>query len=195
MRLLFRILALAAALVAGALACSQPAPTPTPTPNVIMISVDTLRADHMSLYGYERETTPNLEALADDAVVFDAFFNAGGGTLKSHASLFTSLYPKVHRVTTRHRLDERHQTLAEVLRSNGYFTAAFVDAVWLRRKYGFAQGFDSFDQRGGNLVRILPEHSGPSFDSYFVYPEDLRHSKLVNVFRDFLLRKIGVTHF
>jgi arylsulfatase A-like enzyme len=111
----------------------------------------------MSLYGYERETTPNLEALADDAVVFDAFFNAGGGTLKSHASLFTSLYPKVHRVTTRHRLDERHQTLSEVLRSNGYLTAAFVDAVWLRRKYGFAQGFDSFDQRGGNLVRILPE--------------------------------------
>jgi arylsulfatase A-like enzyme len=150
---LVRIAALGAALVAGYLACSQPAPTP----NVILVSVDTLRADHMSLYGYERETTPHLEALARDAVVFEAFFNAGGGTLKSHASLFTSLFPKVHGVEPRRALGEAHRTLAEVLRSNGYATAAFTDIVWLRRKYGFAQGFDFYDQQGGNLVRILPE--------------------------------------
>ena len=73
----------------------------------------------------------HLEALAREAVVFDAFFNAGGGTLKSHASLFTSLYPEVHGVTPQRALAECFRTLAEVLLSRGYATAAFVDFAWL----------------------------------------------------------------
>jgi arylsulfatase A-like enzyme len=114
----------------------------------------------MSLYGHPHRTTPNLEALAREAVVFDAFFNAGGGTLKSHASLFTSLYPEVHGVNPKRALADDFRTLAEVLRARGYATAAFVDVAWLGRKYGFDQGFDHYDEQGGRLERILPEAIG-----------------------------------
>jgi arylsulfatase A-like enzyme len=110
----------------------------------------------MSLYGYERDTTPGLEALAREAVVFDEFFNAGGATLLSHATLFTSLYPGAHGVDNRTPIRRSERTLAEVLHARGYRTAGFSDVVWLTRKYGFAQGFDHYDDAGGNLAGILP---------------------------------------
>jgi len=148
--------ALLAAAAGIALACSAPPPEPPGDPNVVLVSIDTLRADHMSLYGYARPTTPNLEALAREAVVFDAFFNAGGGTPPSHASLFTSLYPQVHGVDRDTPLAGHETTLAELLHARGYKTAGFTDTVWLTSKFGFAQGFQTYDDRGGGLARILP---------------------------------------
>lgn len=128
------------------------------TPNIILISIDTLRSDHMSLYGYERPTTPFLEKWARQAVVFEEFSQNGGGTLPSHTTMLTSLYPRTHRVfpARKQPIPESWTTLAEHLRSRGYQTGGFVDCIWLMRKFGFSQGFDQFDEAGGHAQKILP---------------------------------------
>lgn len=132
--------------------------------NVILISIDTLRADHLSLYGYHRPTSPHLERLAKDAIVFDSFNYNGGGTLPSHMSMFTSLYPATHgvRPATARSLDSSVTTLTEVFKAAGYVTAGFVDGGWVRGKFGFRQGFDLYDDSGGNpetgrFANILPK--------------------------------------
>jgi len=130
-----------------------------PNSNVILISIDTLRADHMSLYGYDRDTTPHLEDFAREAVVFDSFVNNGGGTLPSHMSMMTSLHPQTHFILpeTGNTLQPERVTLAEALKAKGLATAGFVDGGWLRGKFGFDQGFDRYDDYGGHLVKILPK--------------------------------------
>lgn len=131
----------------------------SPDTNVILISIDTLRADHMSLYGYDRDTTPHLEEFAKEAVVFDEFVNNGGGTLPSHMSMMTSLHPQTHYILpeTGNTLQPERVTLAESLKAKGLTTAGFVDGGWLRGKFGFDQGFDRYDDYGGHLVKILPK--------------------------------------
>jgi len=130
-----------------------------PDTNVILISIDTLRADHMSLYGYKRDTTPQLEAFAKEAVVFDSFVNNGGGTLPSHMSMMTSLHPQTHFILPEsgNVLQPERVTLAESLKAKGLATAGFVDSGWLRGKFGFDQGFDRYDDYGGHFVKILPK--------------------------------------
>ncbi len=127
--------------------------------NVVLISIDTMRADRMSVYGYERKTTPFLEELSAKAVVFERFSHSGGGTLPSHMSMMTSLNPRTHGIThkNRRRLPDARVTLAEHLHNAGYATAAFTDAGWMRAKYGFEQGFDSYDDGGGRFAKILPK--------------------------------------
>ena len=127
--------------------------------NVVLISLDTLRADHLSAYGYERPTSPTLDALAEDGVLFEQFIQNGGGTLPSHMTMLTSLHPITHgiRPTTGRSLLPVHQTLAERLYAAGYQTAAFTDAGWMRSKFGFSQGFQIFDESAGHLERILPK--------------------------------------
>lgn len=131
-------------------------------PNIILISIDTLRADRLSVYGYRRPTTPHLEDFARDAVVFENAHHTGGGTLPSHLSILTSLYPTTHGVeeNATKPLHGRWATLSEALRDAGYATAAFVDAGWVRAKFGFAQGFDVFDEDAGGFARILPKAEG-----------------------------------
>lgn len=131
-------------------------------PNVILISIDTLRADRLSVYGYRRPTTPHLEDFARDAVVFENAHHTGGGTLPSHLSILTSLYPTTHGVTENDAkpLHGRWTTLSEALQDAGYATAAFVDAGWVRAKFGFAQGFDVFDEAAGGFASILPKAGG-----------------------------------
>jgi arylsulfatase A-like enzyme len=125
----------------------------------VLISVDTLRADHLSLYGYHRRTSPNLDALASASVVFDRFVNNGGGTLPSHLTMMTSLHPRAHGVSPYNgrSLAQAEITLAESLRAAGYATAAFVDAGWMKARFGFAQGFDLYDDGGGHLEILLPK--------------------------------------
>jgi len=91
--------------VLGVAACAPPASEKTPgaqaqaPPNVILISLDTLRADHLGSYGYHRPTSPNLDRFAaEDAILFEQVVNTGGGTLPVHTSMFTSLPPTVHDV-------------------------------------------------------------------------------------------------
>ena len=118
-----------------------------PPPNLLLVSVDTLRADHLSLYGYPRETSPFLEQLAEESIVFDQFFHSGGGTLPSHLSLLTSLSPAVHGIGPHNpvRLPDEITTLSEYLKKEGYSTAAFTDGGWMDGRYGFDQGFDIYD--------------------------------------------------
>jgi arylsulfatase A-like enzyme len=103
------------------------APTPQPdSPNVLLIVVDTVRATNLSLYGYQRRTSPRLEELAAHAVVFDRALSTAPWTLPSHASLFTGRYPHDLGADWLTRLDHRHPTLAETFAQEGYATAGFV---------------------------------------------------------------------
>jgi arylsulfatase A-like enzyme len=117
---------------------------------VVLISIDTLRRDHVSLYGYPRRTMPGLEALARKAVVFDDAVSTSSWTLPAHASLLTSTYPGVHGATSsKLGLSPSLPTLASTLRESGFFTQAVVTHVYLSREYGFGEGFDRH--------RYLPE--------------------------------------
>lgn len=127
--------------------------------NVVLVSIDTLRADRLSLYGYPRATSPFLDHLASEAIVFDGFYYTGGGTLPSHLSMLTSLYPANHGIGPRtpRRLEEERVTLAEVLHGAGFATAAFVGGGWLSARFGFDQGFDQFDESGHGFAENLPK--------------------------------------
>jgi arylsulfatase A-like enzyme len=121
-----------------------------PEPNVILISLNALRADHLKIYGYPEETAPNLSRLAGRGVVFGQAVAQSNWTLPSLASLFTSKY--VHSLgvySRRQKLPESELTLAEVLKANGYSTAAFTGGLDMTGAYGLAQGFDTyFDETG-----------------------------------------------
>lgn len=113
---------------------------------VVLVSIDTLRPDHLGLYGYARFTSPILDAFSRRGVVFEDASAAAPWTLPSHASLLTGLYPKSHRaVTFETRLPEEIPTLARVLRGAGWKTAAVVNTHWLKpNKYGVTRDFEDF---------------------------------------------------
>ena len=114
-------------------------------PNVVLVVLDTLRADRLGCYGWKRARTPNLDALAGRGVRFSDATSVATWTLPSHASLFTSTYPSQHGLWKDQRLSQDVVTLAEVLSDRGYHTAAFTESGFVTSEYGFARGFDSFD--------------------------------------------------
>jgi tetratricopeptide (TPR) repeat protein len=115
-------------------------------PPVILISIDTLRADHLSAYGYTRIRTPNIDSFAQGGTQFDHVDAQIPLTLPSHTSLFTSTYPFENRIEENaERVPEGVVTLASVLKSHGYQTAAFIASVFLEREMGIGQGFDFYD--------------------------------------------------
>ena len=121
-------------------------PREAPPPNVLLILIDTLRADRLGCYGWERAETPNLDALAGRGVLFSDASSAASWTLPAHASLFASAYPSEHGVwEPSQRLPDPFVTIAEVLRDHGYRTAAITDGGYVRARYGMAQGFDHFE--------------------------------------------------
>ena len=116
-------------------------------PNVILIVIDTLRADHLSAYGYERKTSPNIDRLAAQGVLYEQSISASSWTLPAHASLFTGLYPRDHQTTSESwELDDSYDTLAELLRGSGYHTGGFSNNVWTDSHSNLTQGFDTFLQ-------------------------------------------------
>ena len=139
---------LLAALLSVAGCSRNEAPRRAP---IILISIDTLRADHVGCYGYSRDTTPSIDSFANEGVRFTTAISQYPGTLKSHMSMFTSLYPEVHRVDEHSALDPRRPTLAEILKAAGYQTAGFAyDCRWLEPRYGFDRGFDRYEVTGAN---------------------------------------------
>jgi arylsulfatase A-like enzyme len=119
-----------------------------PLPNFIVISLDTLRADHLGCYGYERPTSIRLDELARESVLFEWAFSPAPNTPPAHMSLFTSLYPTVHGFTgDKDKLPDRRLTLSEYLREYGYRTFATTDGGYLSGRVGFGQGFERFDDR------------------------------------------------
>lgn len=115
-------------------------------PNVILISIDSLRADHLHAYGYDRDTSPNLDRLAAEGTRFETVMSPTSWTLPSHMTLMTSLPPEKHGVTTqRMRLPGNLDTLPARLQRAGYDTAGIVSATYLDGLFGFSRGFDEYD--------------------------------------------------
>jgi choline-sulfatase len=113
---------------------------------VIVISIDTLRADHLSCYGYRKIHTPNIDSFAENGTIFTAVDSQIPLTLPSHTALFTSLYPFSTRIEENaERVPPSAVTLASVLRARGYKTAAFIGSSMLEQRLGLDQGFDVYD--------------------------------------------------
>ncbi|MDE0903900.1 MAG: sulfatase [Planctomycetota bacterium] len=149
-------------------------PSPEPPQQVVLVVCDTLRADHLSLYGYSRPTSPNLEQLAQESTVYHRAQAAAPWTLPSHASIFTGLYPSEHGARTwsgddlkdlRDKgwsegnnvgpLAAHHTTLAELFQAHGWATGAVVaNVAYMHERYGIAQGFDSYQRQRGPVEEI-----------------------------------------
>jgi arylsulfatase A-like enzyme/Flp pilus assembly protein TadD len=126
-------------------ACSK---QEAPKPPIILISVDTLRSDHLPAYGYAKGSTPNIDALRRDGVLYEKAWSHAPLTLPSHTSMLTGLLPTEHGVRNNigYRFDgSRFRTLARVLRENGYRTGAAVSSYVLRSETGLDDGFDVYD--------------------------------------------------
>jgi arylsulfatase A-like enzyme len=115
-------------------------------PNVLVIVIDTLRADHLSSYGYGRPTTPNIDRIARQGVLFERAFSASSWTAPSHATMLTGRLPVEHQVEWNRNLDDQYPVIPEVLRKEGYRTAAFTgNSDWFSRRVGFGRGFIHFE--------------------------------------------------
>jgi arylsulfatase len=125
---------------------------------IVLISLDTLRADYVNSYGYRRfETTPVLDSLAAEGVLFESCIVVEPWTLTSHMSLFTGLRPARHGVGQMTVLPEGISTLAGLLRERGYQTQAFVDGGYMRSRWGFDRGFDGYEEAEfEGFQRLLP---------------------------------------
>jgi len=127
-------------------------PPPLAEANLVLISLDTVRADHMASYGYFRETTPRLDELARESVLFERCMAPMSTTLPSHTSMLTGVWPSEHGVLANikraevYERDDRLGTLSEVLSEAGYDTGAFVAAFPLRSTAGLSGGFDVYGE-------------------------------------------------
>ena len=116
--------------------------------NLILISVDTLRADRLSCYGYQANHTPHFDQWASEGVLFEQAFSEYPLTLPAHVTMLTGQTPLRHgiRENSGFHLDPQETTLAEILQSHQYRTAAFIGSYVLASEFGIAQGFDTFDE-------------------------------------------------
>ena len=143
-------LVLAICLLVVTAGCTAP---PSEPEGIVLIVVDTLRADHMGLYGYERATTPRLDALAATGSVFEHAFSASAWTLPGMASILTGQYPSVHGAGSGEIRGMRDgvTTLAERLSEAGFATGAVVNVAYMEPAFGMTGGFDSYD-----IVNAMP---------------------------------------
>lgn len=125
-------------------------------PNIILVSIDTLRADRLGAYGYHRDTSPEMDSLASTSVLFEWALSQAPNTSPSHMSMFTSLYPTVHGFTAAgNRLAGWRLTLAEYLRERGYRTLATTDGAYMRGWYGFDQGFEQYSDFKKGIAKAV----------------------------------------
>ncbi len=125
----------------------RPSERRDPRPNVVLVVIDTQRADRLGCYGYSRPTSPRLDALAADAVVFEDCISPAIWTLPAHASIFTGLFPSEHGANWNHQwVDGKLTTMAKVLQQAGYQTVAFSNNVYVSPLTNLARGFDWFVQ-------------------------------------------------
>jgi arylsulfatase A-like enzyme len=132
--------------------------------NVLLITLDTLRADHLGCYGYEKNTSPTLDALASTSIIFDHAIAQSAITPVSHASILTGLYPYNHGLRSLHggesyQLPDTRLTLAELMKANGYTTGGFVSAFPVTEHYGLHQGFETWDEefQKKDEIKVLSE--------------------------------------
>lgn len=113
-------------------------------PRIVLISIDCLRADHVGAYGYERDTTPHIDAFAENAVLFETAVSTAPMTLPSHTSMFTGLFPSRHDGSKWAKIASTTPYLPEILSRAGYQTDALVTGAYLSQDYGFERGFDFY---------------------------------------------------
>ena len=146
----FSALTVAALVTLPLVSCSGSSrPAEGESKNVLLITLDTTRADRLSSYGHSRTTSPNIDALAADGIRFERAMTTAAVTPISHASILTGLNPYQHDVRVffgpvGHFLTEEHPTLATLLRSNGWTTAAFISAYPASERFGLHWGFETF---------------------------------------------------
>jgi arylsulfatase A-like enzyme len=134
---------------------SLPEEFPT-SPNIVVIVVDSLRADHLSSYGYTRRTSPNVDLLAQQGVVFENAFSTAPWTKPSHASLLTGHYTSEHGADVDEPLDDRLPTLGEEFQARGYRTGAFsANYEVFNRRQGFGRGFHHFEDDYRSLANMV----------------------------------------
>ena len=136
--------------------CDLPTNITNENINVVLITIDTLRADRLGCYGNRVVQTPALDALAADAVVFTNAFSQAPYTTPSHCSIMTSTYPRRHGALNGSAMTATVPTLAEILRANGYKTGAFVSAaIVISKNSGLHHGFDHYDDSLSRYTDIL----------------------------------------
>ncbi len=190
MRPRLHVLALAGLALVAASCARQGAVDPKAP--IIIISIDTLRSDHLPAYGYSGVATPAIDAFRNDSILFERAYSHCPLTLVSHASLFTGVLPAEHGIRDNlgYDLNPKTHTLAELLKSNGYATGGAVSALVLRGETGIRRGFDFWDdaidldpnalsigraQRGGEETRAIAEKwigehkSGPFLFFFHIY--------------------------
>jgi len=163
-------------------------------PNVVLIVIDTLRADHLPFYGYKENTTPFLSKIAKKSVIFEKAFSTSSWTAPATASIFTSLYPFQHRVISNmlatlqfnesvkekfkiklNRIPKEIETLGEIFKKKGYSTFAVTDNTNIGKKEGFDQGFDKMETYSYKTAEIVNQTVKKwkdeilSKDKYFLY--------------------------
>ena len=158
-------------------------------PQIILISIDTCRADYLSCYGYPRQTTPNIDAFARRAVRFEQAITQIPLTLPAHASMLTGTIPPYHGVRNNfnYKLHGRNTSIAEILQEQGYTTGAIVSAFVLDSRFGLDQGFDTYydnfigaredasslERKGGRTSELacqwLQEHRNEKFFLFLHY--------------------------
>lgn len=123
-----------------------------PRCSLVLVSIDTLRADHLGCYGYKRDTSPYIDQIARDAILFERAYATSYVTADSHMSILTSLYPSVHGVKNAsaenrrsYRLHPNIKTLSEILQGAGYVTGAITGGGNMAADFGFDRGMDRFD--------------------------------------------------
>lgn len=137
--------------------------------NVVLVVLDTARADRFSCHGYDRVTSPNIDGLAKEGVAYNQAYTTDFWTLPAHGSLLTGLYPSQTGATSEtNQFPEMNLTLAEILRGAGYETAAFICNSWVSKERGFGQGFGEYQElwrqeaRGGDTMAGAAERAATS---------------------------------
>jgi arylsulfatase A-like enzyme len=158
--LFVRTTAASIVLVAGATAARETMLRPRPS-GLVIVTLDTTRADRLPAYGFGSVATPAIDGLASRGAVFDEAVSVAPLTLPAHTSLFTGLYPPHHGVrdNTDRALDPAHPTLASLLHDRGFHTAAFVGAIVLGADRGLSRGFDVYDD--GRAPGLPPPRRRP----------------------------------
>ena len=142
--------------IVGCVGCAPGKESPPTTPNILLISLDALRADHLSCYGYDRHTTPFLDELAAQGTRFSHASVNTHGTPSSHTTMLSSLYQESHRVWANPGSGSRRapsipteiELLQEILGRSGRTTVAVTGGGWMSASYGFSRGFDHFSDQG-----------------------------------------------
>jgi arylsulfatase A-like enzyme len=145
--------------------------------NIVLISFDTVRADHLGTYGYARPTSPHVDALASRSTVFERAISQAPWTLPAHGSMFSGLYPSrlgVLKYPATRALPDKNPVLAELLRAQGYATAGFTGGGFVSGHYGFDRGFDIYESDGRRFehnidatIDWIEEHKKGKFFLFF----------------------------